>query len=91
MTVKGKSLPVRIYEVLCGEQNSGDYAKLRDGFEKGLACYRKQKWEQAEKAFTLLSEKLGDETSGVFLERISIFKKSPPPEKWDGVFVMTVK
>jgi adenylate cyclase len=92
MTVKGKSEPVRIFEIL--REMKGATAKeegFRKLFETSLALYRKQKWDVAEKGFVALKKEFKDETSDVFLDRIKHFKKDPPPEKWDGVFNLTTK
>jgi len=92
MTVKGKTQPVRIYEVLQESQNAAEkLMKLKRIFESSLGLYRKQKWDSAEKGFTALANDLGDETSKVFLDRIKDFRENPPPKTWDGVFHRTTK
>ena len=92
ITVKGKTEPVRIFEIL--QSKNAATQKLTDIkvlFEKGLAYYRLQKWQKAEEMFRLCSEKYHDIPSVVFLDRIAHFKTNPPPKSWDGVFVMKVK
>jgi len=92
MTVKGKTKPVRIYEVL---QEAGKAApklrELKEGFERGLAAYRARKWEEAKASFKDLAERYGDEPSAVYFRRAELFERTPPPADWDGVFAMTVK
>jgi class 3 adenylate cyclase len=92
LTVKGKKLPVRIFEIIREKKGATDrdehFKKL---FETSLALYRKQKWESAEKGFGSLAKDFSDETSEVFLKRIKLFRKDPPPHDWDGVFNLTVK
>ena len=92
LTVKGKRQPVRIFEIL--QMRKGASPKLeqiRKLFEGGLAAYRRQKWDLAEKAFAALKREFKDETSEVFLRRIALFKRNPPGDGWDGVFNLTVK
>ncbi len=90
--VKGKSEPVRIYEILQTKAAAVDKLfEIKDLFEKGLAAYRKQSWDKAEEMFQLCNEKYQDMPSVVFLDRIAHFKTNPPPKKWDGVFEMKVK
>ena len=92
LKVMGKSRPVRIFEVL--QEHSKAALKLRvirQVFEQGLDMYRKQQWDAAEKAFAYLKSKYRDLPSGVFLRRIELFRRNPPPKEWDGVFAMTVK
>ncbi len=92
MTVKGKTQPVRIYEVLQDSKTAAEkLVNLKDVFESSLELYRKQKWEAAEKGFAALAKGLKDETSKVFLQRIKDFRQDPPPRGWDGVFHRTTK
>ncbi len=92
ITVKGKTEPVRIFEILQTKALASDKLfEIKDLFEKGLAAYRKQQWDKAEEMFRLCNEKYTDMPSVVFLDRIEHFKTNPPPKKWDGVFVMRVK
>ncbi len=92
LTVKGKNKPTRIYEVLGFQKDSTDkLVQIMKIFEQGLAAYRAQKWQTAEKAFAFLKEKFRDEPSAVFLRRITMFKRDPPEKDWDGVFNLTVK
>ncbi|MCH8290981.1 HAMP domain-containing protein [Candidatus Poribacteria bacterium] len=89
--VKGKTKSVRIFEVL----ESGKSEKLLqmvEGFESGLAYYRQQDWGRAEEAFTqTLGGFQNNLASELYLERIRLYRKSPPSSDWDGVFVATEK
>ncbi len=92
ITVKGKTEPVRIYEILQTKAAAVDKLfDIKDLFEKGLDAYRKQNWDKAEEMFQLCNEKYQDMPSVVFIDRIKHFKTNPPPKKWDGVFEMKVK
>lgn len=97
ITVKGKTEPVRIYEILqqksLAEKNNiaEKLTEIKNLFEEGLSLYRKQKWEQSEACFSECAAKYNDLPSVVFLDRIRHFKKNPPPKDWDGVFKMSVK
>jgi len=92
VTVKGKTKPVRIYEVLQEVKIAAEkLVKLKDLFESSLDLYRKQKWDQAEKGLEELARDLNDETSRVFLQRIKEFREEPPQQGWDGVFHRTTK
>ncbi|HVO38613.1 MAG TPA: adenylate/guanylate cyclase domain-containing protein [Spirochaetia bacterium] len=92
VTVKGKTKPVRIYEVLQETKSAAEkLEKLKRVFELSLELYRKQKWAEAAKGFEALVKELKDETSQVFLDRIDEFRKNPPPRSWDGVFHRTSK
>lgn len=92
ITVKGKTEPVRIYEILQQEIAANDKLyEIKELFEKGLKAYRKQNWDQAAHFFEDCDQKYDDNVAKVFLMRIEHFKKNPPPEKWDGVFRLNVK
>jgi adenylate cyclase len=92
LTVKGKKLPVSVYEIIqARETASAQLIDLCTSFGSALALYREQKWAKAEKVFSQLAEKYNDEASSTFLGRIELFKTNPPPAGWDGVFNMTVK
>ena len=92
MTVKGKSLPVRIYEIIREKKGATERdERFKKLFETSLGLYRKQKWDSAEKGFSSLAKDYNDETSTVFLKRVALFRKDPPPKGWDGVFNLTVK
>ncbi len=92
LTVKGKTQPVRIYELLQEAKTAAEkLTTIKKLFETSLAHYRKQKWAAAEKGFATLVEDYRDEASEMFLERVAAFKNDPPDKDWDGVFHRTSK
>ncbi|MBU0954591.1 MAG: adenylate/guanylate cyclase domain-containing protein [Spirochaetes bacterium] len=92
ITVKGKNQPVRIYEILAETSQAGKaQLALAPAFEKGLALYRRRDWEKANTVFAKCAEKLNDEASKVYIDRVKHFAEREPEESWDGVFRMTVK
>lgn len=93
ITVAGKTEPVRIYELLApaGQLAPAD-ADLPGEFAKGLAAYRAQDWDVAERQFQhCLEIRPGDAPANVFLERVAELRRQPPPAGWDGVWHMTKK
>ena len=91
--VKGKQEPVAIYEP-CGDKNSLDNSVEDDItlFNKILILYRIGEWEQAEAALLQLVDR--DPSSKLYklyLERVSHYRQTPPPEPWDGVCTFTTK
>jgi adenylate cyclase len=92
LTVKGKRQPVLIFEILQARKSaSAHLEQIKRIFEGGLAAYRRQKWDIAEKAFSAMKTEFKDETSEVFLRMVALFRRNPPPADWDGVFNLTVK
>jgi len=92
LTVKGKSDPVGIYELLSESGKlSPEWTARRSRYEAALEAYRKQDWPAAEAIFRELSEKFADAPSRAFLERITMLKKHSPGPGWDGVWRLTAK
>ena len=90
--VKGKLKPVKIYELLGEKKDEAAFKELLEGFAKGLALYREAKWDEAIAAFEgVLALRPNDYPSKMYVERCKNLKENPPPEPWDGVFVMTKK
>jgi CHASE2 domain-containing sensor protein/class 3 adenylate cyclase len=97
VAVKGKKEPVRIFEVM-GKGRPVDWqGELIEVFERGLAAYRQQDWDQATELFKtslrLRKDATGtpDATSHMYLERVHLLQKNPPGPDWDGVWKMTTK
>ena len=93
VAVKGKEQPVRIYE-LVGEPDKVDeeHMRLFRGFTTGLRAYKNRRWDEAEQIFSALRAHFpGDQPTALYLERIAELKESPPPDDWDGVYVMKTK
>ena len=92
LTVKGKKVPARIYELVQSRDEATDkLIDLCSSFEEALRLYRAQQWAKAAKIFKRLHDEMGDEASATFLGRIELFKSNPPAKDWDGVFAMTAK
>lgn len=83
--VKGKSLPVVIYELV-----TGDASHCKE-FESALSKYREGDFRAAASVFAGLSERVNDSLSKVYLERCREYILTPPPEDWDGVFTAKSK
>jgi len=88
ITVKGKSEPVRIYEVF--NQYSDKFyenkAKAASIFEETMTPYLNQNWELAIEGFKECEELLPEDASiEMYLNRAQSFQETPPAEDWDGV------
>lgn len=86
--VKGKNVPIRVYELLGlkGEVAREVLDRVKT-FESGLALYRSRKWDDAVATF----KGIKDEVCEVYIERCRRLKDEPPPEDWDGSFALTEK
>ena len=85
--VKGKTQPVRIYELI--GKISGEKAKIEHltMFNEALKEYRKQKFSSAQKLFKKISEKYSsDNVARIYIDRCIELNKKSPGKNWDGVF-----
>ena len=90
--VKGKTQPVKVYELLGLAADAHLYSDLVSRFEKGLEAYRSGQWQDAIEIFQeLLGDHPQDGPSQVFIERCLNLLARPPEGSWDGVFVMKTK
>jgi adenylate cyclase len=92
VAVKGKALPVRIFELLGRAVEASRWTDLVMRFQRALAMFRERRWTEAEIAFqSLLESYPNDGPSRLYVARCRAFRKSPPPEDWGGVMVMETK
>ncbi len=94
VVVKGKTEPVAIYEVLdYHDQNS--YPNMIDAmglFRNGIAKYRHREWDGARKLFReVLALNEHDKAAKMYIERCNTLEADPPPDDWDGTYVMESK
>ena len=93
MRVKGKNEPVSIFEPL-GHKNDVEKSVTEElsAYRKALTNFRAQAWDKAELDFFNLQRSYPDRyLYQVYLERISVYRKEPPGDDWDGVFTHTSK
>lgn len=91
--VKGKALPVRIYEVVGADGEVQEEVKARViQFDQMMKLYRAQQWNDAEKILLdLQQQEPQKELYHIYLERIRLFRTEPPGLDWDGVFTHETK
>jgi adenylate cyclase len=90
--VKGKKLPVRIFELLGDKKDAAQWQEFVGRFETGLAKYRTGLWDEAIAAFRgVLDVKPADFPAKLYIDRCEALKEHPPEGEWDGVFTMTKK
>ncbi|MGM0546333.1 MAG: CHASE2 domain-containing protein [Bacteroidota bacterium] len=102
IVVKGRSKPVDVYEIMglrdhLGEQQS----TCKELFEDGIEAYKQQHWDRAivnfEESADLEQFVPNDNSfihtnpSLVYINRCEVMKENPPPQDWDGVYVMKSK
>ncbi len=90
--VKGKALPVAIYEPLgvASEVPAQRQAEAA-AFASALEDYHARRWDAAETKLQELRAKQARRLYDIYLERIAHFRSEPPPQDWDGVYTYTTK
>ena len=90
--VKGKNLPVTIYELMDVAAEKSRYEPLLARFDEAMSAYHGQNWSAAAAKFAdILANFPQDGPSQVFLARAMEFSENAPKELWDGVYVMKTK
>ncbi len=89
--VKGKNVPVLIYEPLCDGEPTPELRKATESFTKALEHYANREFQAATEIVQALNTAAPSQLYGLYLDRLAHFAVSPPPEDWDGVFTFTTK
>jgi adenylate cyclase len=90
--VKGKILPVRIFELVGGPEKAEEWKEFIALYDEGLRKYREGNWDDAIRNFeAALKLRPNDYPSKMYVERCKTLKEHPPEGKWDGVYTMTKK
>ncbi len=92
--VKGKAQPVAIFEVLDyhDAESFPGLEQVLELWQRGLDAYHDKDWQGALEAFLgALEVNPDDAPSRMYAERCRAFQDTPPPEDWDGVWVMKTK
>jgi adenylate cyclase len=89
--VKGKKVPVRIFEVLgLKGEVPPDRLETARKFEQGLQAFRARDFPKAREIFqTLLESK--DRAAEPYLALCDRYLRQPPPADWDGSYQMETK
>jgi adenylate cyclase len=90
--VKGKLLPVTIYEVLDAEALGAAGKELVELFARGQKAYKLRDWRAAGQAFEQVLDRWPDDgPARIFLRRCEEYLAEGPEADWDGVYVMKHK
>jgi len=84
--VRGKTQPVRIYELLGLRTHMDGWAPVLRHFADGLEAFRGQRWEEAGTAFeAAMHQRPGDGPSELYLRRCQQYMQQPPAASWEAV------
>ncbi|WP_441000925.1 CHASE2 domain-containing protein [Fodinibius sp. SL11] len=102
IVVKGRTEPVEVFEIMgLRDKLSDESFSCKEKFEQGMEAYESRQWDQAIELFQESSELerfvpnddsfIYTNPSLVYLNRCEVMKENPPPEDWNGVYVMKSK
>ncbi len=94
LLVKGKSKPIKIFQLISSANESSDinWQYISSEFEEGLHLYRQKEFNQALKRFeNILRLYPNDEPSKLYTKRCEEYIKNPPDEKWQGISEVLIK
>jgi adenylate cyclase len=84
--VKGRTEPVRIFELLAREEPFHEWSTFKGLFENGLRAYRAQRWIEGigefEKALKIRPD---DGPAKLYLRRCMLMQSKGSTPKWDGI------
>jgi len=90
--VKGKKEPVALFELRGRGISPAHDLPLLDGYARGLALYREQRFAEARVEFESLRARFPqDGPSRLLAARCEKMAAEPPGDRWDGVFRMEHK
>jgi len=83
--IQGTDRTTPIYELMGHKDQVPDHHKMiAEVFSRGLKALRQRDWDRAEKRFRDADRIAGDDgPSRLYLRRISLYRKHPPPPEWD--------
>lgn len=89
--LRGKSVPVRVHELLDADAPGRELAELCELFGAALAEFKAARWMDAARAFeAVLARFPADGPAGYYLDLAARFRAAPP-ESWAGVVAVEVK
>ncbi len=94
LVVSGKTEFIRVYELvgLLGDRIPDLTEQFINIYDNGLNLYRNKEWDEAILKFRQALELApGDYPSQMYIERAETFKDFPPPDDWNGVFILQTK
>ena len=91
--VHGTDRTTPIYELVGPRGDVPDQNRMMvEIFERGLKAFRERDWDRAEKRFMDADKITGDDgPSRLYMRRIALYRKHPPPPEWDHVHAHTAR
>ena len=88
--VKGKKLPVTLYELL--DEGNKEFELVKESYSKALLLYKNREFQKSLDLFTnILGELRSDKASEIYIARCMDYLEKPPPDDWDYVYIAESK
>lgn len=93
LQVKGKSNPIKIYELITKMDVANDKQHaFINTYQNALNLYFDRQWDSALDAFQKVNDLgINDSVSNLYIEEIKGFKNQAPPKEWIGVLKQITK
>jgi adenylate cyclase len=93
LAVKGKKEPVKVYELVSEKgQEPFEFDELHKMYDHAIDLHLERKWNEAIETFEkILTRWPNDGPSKTYLKRCQEYIHNPPPEGWDGRYILTHK
>jgi adenylate cyclase len=91
MRVTGTNKLISVFEPLdCyPEAVRANLNRVRGAYQKGIRLYRQRQWSEAPSYFNqVLASCPNDTPSQLYINRCRYYLDEPPPEDWDGVWIL---
>lgn len=94
LLVKGKSKPIKIYQIISSlnEFSEINWQFIIPEFEEGIKLYREKNFAKSlEKFQKIISIHKNDKPSLLYIKRCEEFLKNPPKDDWQGISEVIMK
>lgn len=93
LAVKGKKEPVKVFELVCEKgKEPPDWDELHKMYDHAIQLHLDRKWDEAIAAFEQILLRWPDDgPSQTYLKRCHEYIQQPPPDDWDGRYILTHK
>ncbi|GAB4268209.1 MAG: hypothetical protein Kow0029_03410 [Candidatus Rifleibacteriota bacterium] len=93
LAVKGKDQPIKVYELRgLKSEEAKEWLEASPVYHLAIENYLERNWDEAIKLLKTVQKLVpGDKPTEIFIERCEHFKSEPPPENWDGRYILKTK
>ena len=93
LAVKGKKEPVKVFELVSEKgKEPPEWFEMVEMYDRAIKLHLERKWDEAIATFEdILQRWPKDGPSQTYIARCREYKEAPPPEGWDGRYILTHK